>query len=133
MTSHVYIEINLLNICQQSFLPFYIYFLKCWHRLNDPNRQYTYIVVFLRSLEICRKASFSVLFRSECKWILHYPTTYVYHMYLAISKKPKQLPSCLKRVETCIVLIVVLWCPLWSPRLCCCRFLPLFSMNQVPE
>ena len=30
MTSHVYITINLFNLCQQSFLPFYIYFLKCW-------------------------------------------------------------------------------------------------------
>ena len=37
MTSHVYITINLFNLCQQSFLPFYIYFLKCWHRLNEPN------------------------------------------------------------------------------------------------
>jgi hypothetical protein len=36
MTSHVYITINLFNLCQQSFLPFYIYFLKCWHRLNEP-------------------------------------------------------------------------------------------------
>ena len=36
MTSHVYITINLFNLCQQSFLPFYIYFLKCWHSLNEP-------------------------------------------------------------------------------------------------
>ena len=36
MTSHVYITINLFNLCQQSFLPFYIYFFKCWHRLNEP-------------------------------------------------------------------------------------------------
>ena len=27
MTSHVYITINLFNLCQQSFLPFYIFFL----------------------------------------------------------------------------------------------------------
>jgi hypothetical protein len=26
MTSHVYITINLFNLCQQSFLPFYIFF-----------------------------------------------------------------------------------------------------------
>ena len=38
MTSHVYITINLFNLCQQSFLLFYIYFLKCWHRLNEPFR-----------------------------------------------------------------------------------------------
>ena len=36
MTSHVYITINLFNLCQQSFLPFYICFFKCWHRLNEP-------------------------------------------------------------------------------------------------
>jgi hypothetical protein len=40
MTSHVYITINLFNLCQQSFFTFfsfYIYFLKCWHRLNKPS------------------------------------------------------------------------------------------------
>jgi hypothetical protein len=36
LIKHVYITINLFNLCQQSFLPFYIYFLKCWHRLNEP-------------------------------------------------------------------------------------------------
>jgi hypothetical protein len=36
MTSHVYITINLFNLCQQSYLPFNIYFFKCWHRLNEP-------------------------------------------------------------------------------------------------
>jgi hypothetical protein len=36
MTGHVYITIDLFNLCQQSFLPFYIYFFKCWHRLNEP-------------------------------------------------------------------------------------------------
>ena len=35
MTSHIYITINLFNLCQQSFFPFYIYFFKCWHRLNE--------------------------------------------------------------------------------------------------
>ena len=39
MTSHVYITINLFNRCQQSFLPLYIYFFKCWHRLNEPPGQ----------------------------------------------------------------------------------------------
>ena len=31
-----YITINLFNLCQQSFLTLYIYFLKCWHMLNEP-------------------------------------------------------------------------------------------------
>ena len=48
MTSHVYITINLFNLCQQSFLPFYIYFLKCWHRLNEP-RYVVFVVIIIRS------------------------------------------------------------------------------------
>ena len=36
MTSHAYITINLFNLCQHFFLPFYTYFSKCWHRLNEP-------------------------------------------------------------------------------------------------
>jgi hypothetical protein len=41
MTSHVYIAINLFNLCQHFFLPFYTYFSKCWHRLNEPSEQKT--------------------------------------------------------------------------------------------
>jgi hypothetical protein len=37
IASHVYITINLFNLCQQSFLPFYTYFFKCWHRVNEPS------------------------------------------------------------------------------------------------
>jgi hypothetical protein len=36
MTSHLYITINLFNLCQHFFLPFYTYFSKCWHRMNEP-------------------------------------------------------------------------------------------------
>ena len=46
MTSHVYITINLFNLCQQSFLPFYIYFLKCWHRLNEPFQPFRQYGIF---------------------------------------------------------------------------------------
>jgi hypothetical protein len=42
-----YIPINVFNLCQQSFLPFYIYFLKCWHRLNEPLIYYAKIVHLL--------------------------------------------------------------------------------------
>jgi hypothetical protein len=34
-TSHVYILINLFDLCQHFFLHCYIYFVKCWHMLND--------------------------------------------------------------------------------------------------
>ena len=50
MTSHVYITINLFNLCQQSFLPFYIYFLKCWHRLNEPSDHVSWINKYIFTL-----------------------------------------------------------------------------------
>jgi hypothetical protein len=43
------------------------------------------------------------------------------------------MANCLKRAEKSVVLISFWWCPLWSPRLYCCCFLPWFNMNQVPE
>jgi hypothetical protein len=49
---------------------------------------------------------FSRLFRSECKLIIYLTTTYVYCVYPAISKTPKQLPNCLKIAETSVVLII---------------------------
>jgi len=53
---------------------------------------------------------------------------YVYCVYPAMLKSRKQLPNCLKRAETIIVLIV------FNGVLCevCFRFLPLLNMNQVP-
>ena len=42
MTSHVYITINLFNLCQHFFLPFDTYFSKCWHSLNEPKEYTTY-------------------------------------------------------------------------------------------
>jgi hypothetical protein len=35
-TSHVYILINLFDLCQHFFLHCYIHFFKCWHMLNEP-------------------------------------------------------------------------------------------------
>jgi len=59
-------------------------------------------------LETGRKLAFGeyVLFRSECKWISYFPTMYVYGIYSAMSKTPKQLPYCLTWAETSIVLFV---------------------------
>ena len=51
-------------------------------------------------------ASFSALFRSKCKWILYFPTMYVYCVYPTMSKIPKQLPNCVKRAETSVILMV---------------------------
>jgi hypothetical protein len=34
-TSHVYILINLFDLCQHFFSHCYIHFFKCWHMLND--------------------------------------------------------------------------------------------------
>jgi hypothetical protein len=50
--------------------------------------------------------SFSYLFRSEWKWIIYFPTMYVYCIYRVISKSSKKLSNCLKRAETSVVLIV---------------------------
>ena len=50
--------------------------------------------------------SFSYLFRSEWKWIIYFPTMYVYCIYRVISKAAKKLSNCLKRAETSVVLIV---------------------------
>ena len=48
-------------------------------------------------------ARISVLFHSECEYILHVPTMYVYFVYPAMLK---QLPNGLKRAEISIVLCV---------------------------
>ena len=61
---------------------------------------------FALALETDRRASFSSLSRSECKLILYSTTMYVYCVYPAISKSPKQLPNFLKIAETSVVLIV---------------------------
>ena len=37
---------------------------------------------------------------------------YTYCVYPVISKSPTQQPNCLKRAETCVVLIVFRWGPL---------------------
>ena len=51
-------------------------------------------------------ASFSSLFRRECKLILYWTTMYLYCVYPAISKSPKHLPNCLKITEARVALIV---------------------------
>jgi len=54
------------------------------------------------------EASFSGLLFSEYKWILYLTTMYIYCVYPAMSKNPKQQPNCLKRAETDIILIVLM-------------------------
>jgi hypothetical protein len=51
-------------------------------------------------------ASFSALFCSECIWNLYFLEMDVYCVYPAMSKSPKQLPNCLKRAKTSVVLVV---------------------------
>lgn len=78
--------------------------------------------LFERTLETGRKASYSSLFRSECKLILYLPTI-VYCVNPAMSK-------------TSVILVVLKftqWCPLLSPRFYCYRFLLSLYMNRVPE
>jgi hypothetical protein len=41
---HIYFK------CQQSCLPFYIYFLKCWHRLKEPSDHVSWINKYIFTL-----------------------------------------------------------------------------------
>ena len=66
------------------------------------NRQYTYIVGNIKYLY----TSFSYLFRSEWKWIIYFPTIYVYCIYRGMSSTSKQLLNCVKRAETSVVLVI---------------------------
>jgi hypothetical protein len=50
--------------------------------------------------------SFSVLFRNACKYILYLETIYAYCVYPVKLNSPKQLPICVKRAETSVVVIV---------------------------
>jgi hypothetical protein len=50
--------------------------------------------------------SFSVLFRNECKYILYFETIYVYCVYPVMLNGPMQLPNCVIRAETSVVVIV---------------------------
>ena len=63
--------------------------------------------------------SFSSLFCREYKLIWYLTTMYIYCVYPAISKSPKQLPNCFQ------------WCQMSD--LYCYHFCLLLHMNQVPE
>jgi hypothetical protein len=71
--------------------------------------------------------SFSYLFRSEWKWIIYFPTIYIYMycIYRGMSKAPKKLSNFLKRTETSVVLIV------FECVLCEIRANKLISINAV--
>ena len=62
--------------------------------VNPPIRVFAYFL-----------ASFSSLFRSNCKLILYFSTMYGYYVPAKL-KGPKQLPNCLKIAETSVVLNV---------------------------
>ena len=78
-------------------------------------------------------SSFSSRFRSECKLILYLATMYLYCVYPAISKSPKQLPNCLKIAETSVILIVSRASSVTSAYgIYYCFFLSL-DITEVPE
>ena len=94
MTSHVYITINLFNLCQQSYLPFNIYFFKCWHRLNEPLGGVGFNAVhcktcsmLLRVLEQPRVDNSSVEFlKQEPNWLKTGPDIHVLMTWFVISQ-----------------------------------------------
>jgi hypothetical protein len=69
---------------------------------------YVYCVFIFSLVSLLRMLIFffSYLFRSEWKWIIYFPSIYVYCIYRGTSKAPKQLSNCLKRAETSVVLFV---------------------------
>jgi len=93
------------------------------------------------ALETGRKTSlwlsFPVLFLSEGKSIIYFPTMLVYCVYLALSTSPKQLSSCLKRAETSVVAIVLMVSSVKSAIIhVLLPFLTValsLQINQVPE
>jgi hypothetical protein len=89
MTSHAYITINLFNLCQHFFLPFYTYFLKCWHRLNEPymvrcgyifHNKYVNIVNVLSNLFVWEGYRFC-LFLQFWYWILEFFGNVVFFIF----------------------------------------------------
>jgi hypothetical protein len=94
--------------CVESYLYYIIlvnnkkYFLSSETK-EKINRKYTYIVENIKFIHVY--SSFSYLFRSEWKWIIYFPTIYVYCIYRGMSKAPKQLSNCLKRAEASVVLL----------------------------
>ena len=78
-TSHVYITINLFNLCQHFFLPFYTYFSKCWHMLNEPDFwRHIYRDLFLCSVS-------SVKMRGDCLfcwyWLNRWPSLFKFSFH----------------------------------------------------
>ena len=59
---------------------------------------------------------------------------YVYCVYPVMLNSPKQLPNCVKRAETSVV-VIVFYGVLYEVRAynAMFRFLPLINMYQAPE
>ena len=69
-------------------------------------RQLQYVCIYNTNVYVhCRKIS-NLFICSQCKLILYLTTMYIYCVYPAISKSPKQLPNCLKIAETNVFLNV---------------------------
>ena len=66
--------------------------------------------------------------KNECKLILNLTTMYVYCVYPAISKGPKQLPNCLKIAQTIVVLNVFKDVSAYTVTVSL-----LLNRNRVPE
>ena len=104
--------------CVESYLYYIILvnkkiFSEEWNEGEKKNRQYLYIVenvkfiIYIRAL-----TSFSYLFRSEWKWIIYFPTMYVYCIY-----RPKETVKLSKKSRSKRCSYHFWLCPLWSPRL----------------
>jgi hypothetical protein len=136
-----------------SFLiPVTVYFISVKHVLCN---HLPYVTIFHCSLGKSHKTCLTILVwsleTSIVKWVcgeLFWPVSQqveinliftdnvVYYVYLAMSKSPKQLPYCLKRAETSIVLIIfnsVLYEKFKDSTNAVTVFFHPLYMNQVPE
>ena len=107
--------------CVESYLYYIIlvntfFFLRSETR-EKKNRQYIYIVENIKFIYIRVLTSFSYLFRSEWKWIIYFPTMYVYCIY-----RPKETVKLSKKSRNKRCSYHFLLCPLWSPHTSCYCF-----------
>jgi hypothetical protein len=77
-TSHVYILINLFDLCQHFFLHCYIHFFKCWHMLNEP---------FILSIIF----DWSMVSTDRKTYLFSYPSELYYYIILILNAKQSKI------------------------------------------
>jgi len=123
-----------------SFSKFIKYLQNTWHQktyILMIHTQYTYIIgkykIYLKQVE---KRAFWSAFLS---WNKRLQMNFIFSdnvriLYLSCNvNEPKITAKLSKKSRNKHPLNCFWWCPLWSLCLYCYHFVPLLSMNQVPE